>query len=111
MSQQEEIEISIEQAKKVVALRDALRRLHSNKDFIKVIKEGYFVEDASRLVLLKADPEMMSDELQASIERQIIAIGQLSQYFGKTEALGTMSERAITENQEALEEIAAEEMV
>ena len=110
MNQQEELEITIEQARETVALRDALRRLHSNRDFKKVIKEGYFVNDASRVVLLKADPEMESSNSQASIERAIIGIGQLGQYFAKTEALGNMAERAITDNQETLEEIAAEEL-
>ena len=111
MNQQEEIEISIKQAKEVVDLRDALRRLHNNKDFKKVIKEGYFIDDASRLVLLKADPEMESPENQAIIERQIVAIGQLSQYFGKVEALGNMAERGIEDHATALEEIAAEELM
>lgn len=111
MNQQEEIEISIKQAKEVVALRDALRRLHNNRDFKKVIKEGYFVDDASRLVLLKADPEMEDADSQSSIERAITGIGQLGQYLSKTEALGNMAERAINDNQEALEEIATEELM
>ena len=54
-NQVEEIELEINQAKEKVALKDSLEKLIKNRDFKKVITEGYFEQEAIRLVLLKAD--------------------------------------------------------
>ena len=50
MNDQQQIQISIEQANEVIALAEALERLQANKDFQVVIAKGYFEKEAIRLV-------------------------------------------------------------
>lgn len=68
-------------AKVQLDLGSALANLRNNRDFKKLITEGYLKDEAIRLVSLKADPMMQTPEFQASIVKQIDAIGFLAQYF------------------------------
>jgi len=104
----EAVELSIAQAKLSIENREALQRLTGNIDFEKTILEGYFKEEASRLVLLKADPSM--DAYQDQIDKQIIAIGQLRQYFRTIMALGSQAEKAMADDEETREELLAEDL-
>ena len=104
----EEIEVSIDEAKKAVELRDSILKLTKNKDFKKVIEENYFEKHASRLVLLKADPNMQKEEEQKNIMDNINAIGHFRQYLRTVIQLGNQAERDIISNEQAREEILAE---
>ena len=108
--QLEQIEISIEQAQEAVAYRKALSNLLSNKNFEKIISKGYFESEASRLVLLKADPSMSADSDQSLILKSIDSIGFLRQYFTTIMQLGRMAERSIEADQTTREELLAEEL-
>lgn len=77
----EAIDRSIKQAQALVELGSAVDRLRSNKDFKKIVIEGYFEKEAIRLVHLKADPSMQSAASQQSITQQMDAIGAFSQYL------------------------------
>lgn len=105
-AQIEQVELSIEHAKLSIDNKIALQRLTNNKDFEKIILEGYFKDEASRLVLLKADPSM--DNFQALIDKQIIAVGQFRQYLATIMVLGTQAEKAIADDEETREELLAE---
>lgn len=106
--QLENIEISIEQAKKAIDMMESLLKLTKNKDFKKVINEGYFEKEASRLVLLKADPSMQSPEDQRLLDNSIIAIGFLRQYFSAVIQMGRMAERSIANDEVTREELLGE---
>ena len=106
----EQIEISIEEAKKLIDTADALSRLHKNKDFIKVIVEGYFKEESARAVLLRADPEMASDSLQKQVNDIITSIGGLHSYFHKTFGLAGMARESQKNDEVMREEILAEQL-
>ena len=105
VEQIEAVELSIEQAKKQISLRDDLQKLISNKQFKKVILEGYFEKEASRLVLLKASPEMQEETSQKAIDDSIIAIGQLRQHFITINQFGAMADRTMADDQETLDEL------
>lgn len=64
-----------------IDLGTALDKLRSNRDFNKVIAEGYLKDEAIRLVHLKGDPAVQSPASQASIIRDIDAIGSLASFF------------------------------
>lgn len=91
----EEIEVSIESFRANVDMLDALERLGSNPDFIKVIDKGYFRDKASQLVLTKADPEMQTEDMQKSIVRSIDAISELRQHFRFITQFGRTAKRSI----------------
>lgn len=112
MSSQEiqAIEQNIQAAKTRLEFGAALERLQSNRDFRRVIEEGYFRDEAVRLVHLKADPNMQTEESQRSIVQQMDAIGSLSQYFVTVRQLAGMAARSIEGDEAMLEEIRAEEV-
>lgn len=100
-----QIEQNIKEAQKIKDLGDALARLMTNRDFKKVIQEGYFEKEAVRLVHLKADTSMQSDDSQKSILTQIDGIGNLSQYLRTVEHLGRMAAKSIASDEAELAEI------
>jgi len=110
MNEIEQIEVSIEAARKDVDKMESLLRLVSNKDFIDVIDEGYFMDEASRLVILKADPSMADDGSQKIIDHGIIAIGNVRQYLQKVMQVGRMAQQGIKEDEETRQELLAEEL-
>lgn len=102
------IERNIAKAKEVLEFSAALERLRGNRDFKKVVLEGYFEQEAIRLVHLKSDPNMQAPAIKQSIDDQIDAIGQLSQFFAAALQKSNMASRQIEADQEAIEELASE---
>jgi hypothetical protein len=105
----ENIDISIEHAQKYVNKMNSVFNLSKNKDFIDVIETGYFENEASRLVLLKADPNLQKPEDQASIIRSIDAIGHFRQYLGTIIQMGRMMEKSMIADIETRQELLAED--
>jgi hypothetical protein len=103
------IEANIREAKKFVEQGEALERLRTNRDFKKVISEGYFEREAIRLVHLKADPNMQSPEMQKSIVAQMDAIGSLDQYFKAVFQQANMARKAISSGEEMIDELRDED--
>lgn len=60
---------------------DALNRLMEDKDFKKVITEGYFKDEAIRLTGLLAHDEIRRQNLRPAIMEQLVAISNLQDYF------------------------------
>lgn len=106
--QLQEIELNIKQAQKLVDLGNALERLRSNNDFKKVITEGYFEQEAVRLVHLKADQNMQTAERQQSIIAQMDAIGALNQYFQTVFHRASLASKAIEADEQTREELLEE---
>lgn len=105
----ENIDVSIEHAQKYVNKMNSVLTLSKNRDFIDVIEKGYFEEEASRLVLLKADPNLQKPEDQASILRSIDAIGHFRQYLGTVINLGRMMEKSLIDDINTKHELLAED--
>ncbi len=103
-----QLEQQIKDAQASLELGKALARLRDNPDFKKLVVKGYLENEAVRLVHLKADPNMQSVQEQAGIDRDINAIGSLSQYFRAVEMMGSRAESSIAEAEAAREEIQQE---
>ena len=104
----EQLEITIDQAKANIDMADALQRLYDNKDFKIVITNGYFTDEASRLVLAKAMPELSGDDAQKDIENCIIAIGHFRQHLNSIFVKGNMAQKALHDAEGTREEILSE---
>lgn len=102
------IEVSIEEANKQVNLGKALDKLHKNREFKQIILEGFFKEEAIRLVGLKAHPAMQDEAQQAAILKEIDAIGSLRNYFGKIYQGAAMADQSIISHEQELEALRAE---
>lgn len=104
----QQIELSISQARKLVDLGVSMERLTNNRDFKKVINEGYFEQEAIRLVHLKADPNMQSADAQKSIIGQMDAIGAFKQFIQLVSFKGDMANKALASDEQTRDELLAE---
>ena len=113
MSKQDEInaiEHSVNDARKTKELGSALERLQKNRDFLAVIKDGYFAAEAVRLVHLRGDTMYQTPERQAVILKQIDAISSLHHYFQVIQMLAGQADKAIEDGEAVLEELRDEEL-
>jgi len=104
-----QIDQNIKESKLIVKMAEALENLGNSRDFKLVIMEGYFKEEAIRLVMLRSDPSMQTPERQQSLMAQIDAIGTLNQYFQTVFFKGSIANKAIAADEETREEILLEE--
>lgn len=104
----EEIQLDIDDAKAIVAKRDALIRLENNADFKALILDGYFKDEAVRLVEAKGSPSLQLPEHQEAIIKSIDGIGALKAFFRATDLMGSNAAAAIEDSERLLEELAEE---
>lgn len=95
----EEIELSMDQAKESISNMTSLLNLTKNEDFKRIIEQGYFEKEASRLVLLRASPQTQDEETQKSIDNAITAIGHFRQYLMTIMQIGRTAERALEQDE------------
>lgn len=97
-----ELEQDISDKKEESQLYDALSRLTKNADFDLLIKDGYFREEAIRLVSLKSAPDFQTPDQQTHIIRQIDSIGELKSYFQRIAMMGENAQRDIASMEEEI---------
>lgn len=108
MNHLEEVDIQIKMAKEMIALRDSYVKLSENKHFKDVIENGYFKEEAARLVMAKS--ATLSDDQQSKIDGMIMGVGALANYFEMVMRRGNEMEQALEDHESTREEILAEEI-
>jgi hypothetical protein len=108
MSDVSQIELSIEHAKGLVAKRDLALKLGSNREFKKLIIDGYFVEEAARLAGLSADPQMLQH--RDDIFDAIKAISHFRQFMQNIVRMGDVAAGSLADHEAELEEARLEEM-
>ena len=79
-------------------------------EFKEVIKDGYFNQEAIRLVHLRSDPNMQTPEKQDSIIKQMDAIAALSEYLRVQEHLCEQAAKQLEADEEFRAELAQEEV-
>ena len=107
MTELEQVEIQIEMANKMCALRDNAVKLMDNPLFKDVIEDGYFKEEAARLVMAKSAG--LDEASEKKIDGMIIGVGALANYFNTVMQRGRDMDAAVGEHEETREEILAEE--
>lgn len=111
MSIQDEVaavERNLKQSKKTKELGASYERLCKNKDFMALIKEAYFKDEAVRLVHLRGDPAFQTAEKQASILTQMDAIAGLNSFFLNVMFQANLAQKDIEEGEVFLEDAANE---
>ena len=108
MTDLEQVEIQIEMASKLRKMRDNCVKLTNSKPFKDVIIEGYFKEEAARLVMAKSSN--LNPEQMQMIENMIFGIGALANYIESVMRRGAEMDQAIGEHEQTREEILAEEV-
>ena len=104
----EVMEITKAEAMGAIKRRDDLLALIKDPRFDKIIMQGYFEAEPSRLVLMKSDPNMKDKDNQKMLDRQIIGCGMLNQYFHVIIAMGNNAEKTVEDSDNAIEELAGE---
>jgi hypothetical protein len=106
-NESEQIEIEIEEMKKMQVARDDCLVLMNSASFKKVIEEGYFKEEAARLCMAKSSG--LSDAQQKNIDGMILGIGGLYNYLETLLQRGVQVDNALIESERARAEIDDEE--
>jgi len=108
MTDLEQVEIQIEMANKLRKMRDNCVKLTANKTWKDIIDDGYFKEEAARLVMAKS--AALNPEQMKLIDNMIFGIGALANYIESVMRRGAEMDQAIGEHEETREEILAEEV-
>lgn len=101
----ETIELSMDEARKLIRLKDMALRLAENPDFKELIRDGYFVEEAARLVHVFSDPNLVAQ--RDEIARDMHAIGTLKRFLHLRVLQGRAAERELPEHESNLQELRA----
>ena len=105
----EEVEIEIELAQRIRALRDNCAKLMQSKEFKDVIEEGYFKEEAARLAMAKSS--LMNAEQKQVIDNMIYGVGALKNWLESVMRRGAEMDQAIGEQETTREELLQEEVL
>ena len=95
---QNEIQVTIDQAREQIKLKEALDRLHKNKDFLLVIKTEYLGKEPSRNTFLLSDPSQQSPEQQKAIFDSIRGVSELHSFFRRIEHGALVANRTLDEH-------------
>jgi hypothetical protein len=108
MTDLEQVEIQIEMANKLRKMRDNCVKLTASKTWKDIIDDGYFKEEAARLVMAKS--AALNPEQMKLIDNMIFGIGALANYIESVMRRGAEMDQAIGEHEQTREEILAEEV-
>lgn len=94
--------VSFGESKYWFELKQSLEKLESNKDFKKLILEGYLKDKALASVSLLARQDIKSNGKRPNVMEDLVAISTLQDYFEMVKVLGTHYEapNPLTENEE-----------
>lgn len=108
MSEIVKLEKQIEAAKEIKAQRDLMLKLVGNREFKKLIIEGFCRDEAARFAHLSTDPNMTA-EARADSLGSAQAAGYLKRWINAIIIQGNMAERELPEAESILAEMRAEE--
>ena len=108
MTDLEQVEIQIDMANKLRALRDNCVKLTASEPWKDVIDNGYFKEEAARLVMAKS--ASLTPEQMKIIDNMQYGIGALANFIESVMRRGAEMDQALSEHEETREEILAEEV-
>jgi hypothetical protein len=99
-----EVEVSIAELQTYVERKEKLKRLMANKDFQELIEEQYLIQEASRMLLLRDDPNLPANK-KAFLEADLYGPGAFKRYLSTIFQMGTIAENNIVELHDTMEEI------
>ena len=104
----EELEVQIEEAKKIAAFGEAIERLLENKDFKTVFVEGYFKDEAVRLAHASMDMALSPDQ-RDNILTMIQSISVLKQFLNNSTTMAANMRQAMADAEQEIEAIREEQ--
>lgn len=104
----EELELSIEEAQRVITLRDKLIKLQKNKDFKEIFEKELLENYATNTVYALSNPNMQDKATQEDLIKELEMIGRFRLFCSSIYQRGNYAEKAIYDNKEAIAEIRRE---
>jgi hypothetical protein len=102
----EELQITLEDAKRTVALRDDLMKLAKNKLFKSIIVDAYMKDEALRLTQIIG--EIQHVEYRDEIVDALKGISHFRQWMDRILGMGDVAEQSIKEYENVLQDAYAE---
>lgn len=87
-----------------VGMRQALDRLEQNPDFIKVVLDGYFKNEAIRGVSLLANDSIRQRGARPEVMERLVAISSLQDFFITIKSMAPTEEELAADDDESSEE-------
>lgn len=103
-----EVEQQLKDVKEAMALRDMAVKLSTNREFRKLIIEGFIETETNRLMVCAGDVRFKKEDREQMMG-QALAGGHLKRYLNYIQMLGDNAERSIPEAEQTLAELRAEE--
>lgn len=104
----QQVELTLEEAKKIVAFGEAISRLEKNADYRAIYTDGYFRDEASRLALLSGDPNI-DEKVREKVFLSIRSIGELFDYLRTKKMMADLMVKDVQDAEQALEEMHRED--
>jgi hypothetical protein len=108
MTDLEQVEIQIDMAQRLRTMRDTCVKLTASAPWKDIINDGYFKEEAARLVMAKS--ASLTPEQMKIIDNMQYGIGALANFIESVMRRGAEMDQALNEHEETREEILAEEV-
>jgi hypothetical protein len=105
----QEIDGSISQHREAIEAGQSLQRLMVNRDFKRIVLDGYLAQEAVRLVHLKSDPQHQAPEVQTAIVSQIDAIGRLMRYLNGIRDQADIAKKDLSAAEQLRDQILSED--
>ena len=103
-----DLEQGIKDAEHLIERRNMALKLADNREFRVLFSEGYFKDEAARLVQLSADPSLDLQQ-RADALNMAQATGHMKRYLSMTVQMGAVADRELPDMRAALEELRAAE--
>lgn len=107
-TQTQQIQITLDEAKKKVKLGEALERLERNKDFKLIFEEEFFKQESLRQVSLLSCPNHQEPHKQAAIIADMRASATVQAFFRLLVRNAAMAEQSVLDNEDQLAQLRAE---
>lgn len=104
------LEQQIESKRHQIEQSNALERLMKNKDFQNIVVEGYFKQEAIRLVSAKGARENQAPNIQADILRDMDGIGSFQRHLALITMKGELAADSLGESEAMLDSLRADEL-
>lgn len=109
MSVMDELNVDIQTAKDYVAKKNSLIELYNNKHFKAIVEEGYFKDEAARLVMAKGNTGLNAEQ-QNAITNMMYGVGALASYLDGIHRRGNEMEATLKDHELEVERISEEEI-
>ena len=108
MSQVNQLELQLENAKELIRRRQMALRLATVPEFKELILDDFMVKECARYVQASCDPALKAEE-RADALNMAQAAGHLKRYLSVVVQMGAHSERELPSLEEAITEARVEE--